>query len=155
LVALRNCGLTCLPGSWYIVTAKMEINSHTITIVPRYCETDQAGVIHHTVYPIWFEMGRTELLRANGYAYRDLEKEGICFVVIELTVKYRRPAFYDEQLSLVTTCTGVSAARVEHTYTLKRAATGLVIAEGSTILACVDAEGRIRRMPGFMGPQGP
>jgi acyl-CoA thioester hydrolase len=46
--------------------------SHTIQVVPRYVETDQAGVIHHSVYAVWLEMGRTELLRANGLAYRDL-----------------------------------------------------------------------------------
>ncbi len=82
---------------------KTTINSHKITIVPRYCETDQAGVVHHTVYPIWFEMGRTELLRANGLVYKDLEKAGIYFVVVQLNVKYRRPALYDEKLELTTT----------------------------------------------------
>ncbi|MHC4372792.1 MAG: acyl-CoA thioesterase [Planctomycetota bacterium] len=50
------------------------IAEHTIPIVPRYSETDQAGVVHHTVYPVWFEMGRTELLRVNGLAYSELEK---------------------------------------------------------------------------------
>ena len=45
------------------------VDQCTITIVPRYSETDQSGVVHHTVYPVWFEMGRTELLRANGLAY--------------------------------------------------------------------------------------
>ena len=59
---------------------KNNIKSHTINIVPRYAETDQAGVVHHTVYPVWLEMGRTELLRANGLAYRDLEKKGTMFV---------------------------------------------------------------------------
>ena len=79
---------------------RMTIDSFTITIVPRYCETDQAGVVHHTAYPVWFEMGRTELLRANGLAYSDLKKAGIYFVVAELTAKYRSPALYDEKLEL-------------------------------------------------------
>lgn len=130
----------------------MKTDSHTITIVPRYCETDQAGVVHHTVYPVWFEMGRTELLRANGYAYRDLEKTGVYFVVVELTAGYRRPAFYDEQLRLTTTCTAISSARVEHAYQLKRTESGLLLAQGNTILACVDAKGKIQRMPEFMYP---
>ena len=130
----------------------MKTDNHTITIVPRYCETDQAGVVHHTVYPIWFEMGRTELLRANGYAYRDLEKNGVYFVVVKLSAGYHRPAFYDEQLSLTTTCTAISSARVEHTYQLKRTESGLLLAEGNTTLACVDARGKIQRMPQFMYP---
>jgi len=131
-----------------------KITSHTITIVPRYHETDQAGVVHHCVYPVWFEMGRTELLRANGLAYKDLEAAGIMFVVVELTVRYRRPARYDEPIKLTTICSNVTAAKVEHKYTLTNPAENdVVLAEGSTILACVDREGKVRRMPGFMYPE--
>ncbi|MBN1818513.1 MAG: acyl-CoA thioesterase [Sedimentisphaerales bacterium] len=124
--------------------------SHTITIVPRYCETDQAGVVHHTVYPVWFEMGRTELLRANGVAYSELEKTGVLFVVYQLSVKYHRPAYYDEPLELTTVCTKVSPARVEHAYQLKRPSSGLLLAEGATVLACIDKSGRPQRVPDFM-----
>ncbi len=129
------------------------VQSHTIEIVPRYNETDQAGVIHHTVYPIWFEMGRTELLRANGMAYSDLEKTGTFFVVAELTLKYRRPALYDEKLDLTTTCTNITAARIEHTYQLFRKQTKLLLVEGKSILACVDDNGKPRRIPSFMYPE--
>ncbi len=128
------------------------VNSHAITVAPRYCETDQAGVVHHTVYPIWFEMGRTELLRANGIAYSELEKTGTFFVVFKLSVKYHRPAYYDEQLELITTCTKISAARVEHSYQLKRKGSGLLLAEGETTLARVDKDGRPGRVPSFMFP---
>ncbi len=131
---------------------KTTIDRFAITIVPRYCETDQAGVVHHTVYPIWFEMGRTELLRANGLAYSELEKAGVYFVVAELNIKYHRPALYDEKLELTTTCTNVSTARVEHSYCLKRQSTSLLLAEGNSTLACVDAQGKVRRMPDFMYP---
>ncbi|MHC5157260.1 MAG: acyl-CoA thioesterase [Planctomycetota bacterium] len=130
-----------------------KIAEHTITIIPRYSETDQAGVVHHTVYPVWFEMGRTELLRVNGLAYSELEKAGTFFVVAELTAKYRRPCFYDEQLELTTTCTNITRTRVEHSYQLKRADTGVLLAEGTSILACVDKSGRPRRMPEFMYPE--
>ncbi len=129
---------------------KTTIKDHTITIVPRYCETDQAGVVHHTVYPIWFEMGRTELLRANGVAYKNLEQAGVFFVVADLSVKYRRPALYDEKLHLTTIASNVTAARVEHTYQLINAETKIILAEGSSILACVDETGRPKRIPGFM-----
>jgi acyl-CoA thioester hydrolase len=129
---------------------RLTIQSHTITVVPRYAETDKGGIIHHSVYPVWFEMGRTELLRANGIAYRDLEAQGIFFVMVELRVKYRRPAFYDEQLLLETTCSNVTAGKVEHTYKLTRPGTGVMLAEGYSTLACVDGEGKIRRIPKFM-----
>jgi len=128
------------------------IKEHTITVIPRYCETDQAGVVHHTVYPVWFEMGRTELLRVNGLAYSQLEKAGVFFVVSELTAKYRRPSFYDENLELTTICSRITNVRIEHTYILKRAETGVILAEGTSILACVDRQGKPRRMPEFMHP---
>jgi len=128
----------------------MGVDTHTIPIVPRYCETDQAGVVHHTVYAVWFEMGRTELLRANGHIYRDLERSGVFFVVVDLSIRFRRPAFYDEQLELTTTCTGLSLAKVEHTYILKRTSTGVLLAEGRSVLACVDKEGKVQRLPEFM-----
>ena len=128
------------------------MQSHTITVVPRYAETDKGGVIHHSVYPVWFEMGRTELLRADGIAYRDLEARGIFFVVAEMRIKYRRPAFYDEELLLETTCAKVTPGKVEHTYRLTRRSTGLLLAEGSSVLACVNAEGKIRRVPEFIYP---
>ena len=132
---------------------RLTIGSHTIEIVPRYAETDQAGVVHHSVYPVWLEMGRTELLRANGLAYRDLEAEGICFVVAEMNIKYRRPALYDEILQLETTCSNVTPARVEHTYRLIRPADSTLLAEARTILACVNGEGKPGRVPKFMHPE--
>jgi acyl-CoA thioester hydrolase len=128
--------------------------SHTIEIRPRYAETDQGGVVHHSVYPVWLEMGRTELLRINGLAYRDLEKTGFLFVVAELRIKYRRPAFYDESLALETAQSRVTASRVEHTYRLTRNQTGLLLAEAHSTLACVDREGRLQRIPEFMSPAG-
>ncbi len=128
------------------------INCHSIKVVGRYCETDQGGVIHHSVFPIWFEMGRTELLRANGMAYKDLEKSGVFFVIAELNVKYRRPALYDENLMLETTCINVTAARINHAYKLTRE-NGLILAEGSTVLACIDNVGKPRRIPSFFLPE--
>jgi acyl-CoA thioester hydrolase len=129
------------------------IQSHTITIVPRYAETDRGGVVHHSVYPVWFEMGRTELLRVNGMAYKDLEEAGVLFVVAELNIKYRRPAKYDEKLQLETSCSEVSASRVEHIYKLTRCRDRVILAEGSSVLACVNAQGKICRIPKFMYPE--
>jgi acyl-CoA thioester hydrolase len=131
----------------------MNIQQHTISIVPRYAETDKGGVVHHSVHPVWFEMGRTELLRANGIAYKDLEKAGVFFVVARLNIKYRRPVQYDEKLELETTCSLVTASKVEHTYKLTRCSDGVVLAEGSSVLACVSAEGKLQRIPEFMYPQ--
>ena len=131
----------------------INIESIIIQIKPRYAETDQGGVVHHSVYPVWFEIGRTELLRANGLAYKDLEKEGVFFVVSELHIRYRRGAYYDEELELETVCSKVTIGRVEHTYSLKRSKDKTIVAEGSTVLACLDKEGNVQRIPEFMKPQ--
>jgi acyl-CoA thioester hydrolase len=111
----------------------------------EFCETKNYS--ESSVHPVWFEMGRTELLRANGLAYKDLEQVGVFFVVAELRIKYRRPAQYDEKLHLETTCSAVTAGKVEHSYKLTRCSDGAILAEGSSILACVNAEGKIRRIP--------
>jgi len=127
---------------------QLTIQNHKIIVVPRYAETDKGGVVHHSVYPVWFEMGRTELLRANGVAYKDLEAAGVFFVVARLNIKFCRPAQYDERLELETTCSVVTAAKVEHVYKLTR--DGVILAEGDSVLACVDEKGRVRRVPEFM-----
>ncbi len=114
---------------------RMTVQSHTTPILPRYAETDKTGVVHHSVYPVWFEMGRTELLRANGIAYKDLEQAGVLFVVARLCIKYRRPAMYDQELQLETHCSAVTAGKVEHSYRLIRSSDGELLAEASTVLA--------------------
>ncbi len=132
---------------------KTTVNSCTVTIRPRYSETDQGGVVHHSVYPVYFELGRTELLRANGLAYKDLEASGVFFVVAELNIRYRQPAEYDEELLLETVCGEVTPAKVKHNYKLRRKSDGMLLTEGWSVLVCVDKDGKIRRMPGFMYPE--
>ena len=123
------------------------VRSHIITILPRYAETDRGGVVHHSVFPVWFEMGRTELLRASGTAYKDLEVAGVFFVMAELHIKYRKPAVYDEKLQLETTCTAVNHGSIEHSYKLTRCCDGVILTEGSSKLACIDSNGKLRRVP--------
>jgi acyl-CoA thioester hydrolase len=126
------------------------LESHRIKIAARYYETDQSGVVHHSVYPMWFEMGRTELLRANGLVYKKFEEEGMFFVVVELHVRYHLPARYDEELELETTSTRWSRATQEHSYRLTRCQDGALLTEGSTVLACVNRSGQVRRIPRYI-----
>ena len=121
----------------------------SIDIRVRYCECDPMGVVHHTVYPVWFEMGRTELLRQTGRTYREFEDAGIFLAVVRLEASYKRPARYDDVVQLRTTLAKVGAVKVEHTYELLRGEDLLVT--GATTLACLDREGRARAMPeGFL-----
>ncbi len=120
--------------------------SGRIEIRVRYSECDPMGVAHHTAYPVWFEMGRTELLRATtGLRYRDLEAQGVFLAVVKLDVRYKRPARYDDVLGLETTMTGSGRAKLEHAYELFR--DGVLLATGSTTLVCLDSGGRPRPLP--------
>jgi len=117
---------------------------HDIPIRVRYCETDAMGFLHHSNFLSYFEMGRTELFRAQGGDYRKMEEGGHFFVVVEMNVKYRAPARFDDLLSLRTRVVRVTPAKLEHAYKLSR--DGMVIADAHSILACVDREGRVRRI---------
>ena len=69
--------------------------THAASIRVRYAETDQMGIAHHAEYFAWFEVGRTELLRAAGLTYRDLEARGVHFPVIGTEARFLRPAYYE------------------------------------------------------------
>lgn len=127
-----------------------ELTSMDIEFRVRYAETDQMGFVHHANYLVYFEMGRVELLRARGLSYRDLEAQGYLLVVVKASVRYHRPARYDDLLWLRTTVARVTAARIDHTYKLFRG--DELLAEGETTLACVDREGRIQRIPDILRP---
>jgi len=124
------------------------MTTHEMQIRVRYRECDPMGVVHHTVYPIWFEMGRTELLRMTGVSYRDLEEQGILLAVVGLKVRYRRPARYDEVLRLETSLRSVGRVKVEHAYRLLRDDELLVT--GETTLACLNAAGEARPLPDLL-----
>jgi acyl-CoA thioester hydrolase len=117
----------------------------SIEIRVRYCECDPMGVVHHTVYPVWFEMGRTELLRATGRTYRELEQAGVFLAVVRMQVAYRRPARYDDALRLETTLVTAGHVKIEHTYELFRG--DELLCTGATTLACLDRDGRARALP--------
>ena len=119
--------------------------SGEITIRVRYAETDRMGLLHHANYLVYFEQGRTELLRSLGLAYKDLEDQGYLLVITRAEVRYRSPARYDDLLTLRTTVERTTAVRIDHRYELVR--DGTLIAEGSTTLACVDREGRVQALP--------
>jgi acyl-CoA thioester hydrolase len=120
------------------------------------------GVAHHAAYIPWLEIGRTELLRASGVSYADLERHGIFLVITKLDMKYRRPIFYDDLVEVRTRWIGGSRVKIEHSYELfiaERAgkpldlSTAIPIALGSTTLACINREGRPQPLPDWLTPQ--
>ena len=118
------------------------VTQHEIEIRVRYNETDPGGYLHHASYFTYFEMGRTELLRAAGGNYRDMEQQGLFVVVVKAECRYRRPARYDEVLRLRTTVTRVTRAKIEHQYDLYRG--DELLALGHVTLAIVDRNGHVQ-----------
>lgn len=122
-----------------------------IQIRVRYAETDRMGLLHHAQYLVYFEQGRTEWLRQQGISYRDLEDAGYLLVVVQAQVKYRRPAYYDDVLTLRTSLHRITPVRIEHRYELYRH--GELLAEGETTLACVDRQGKLQPLPALLRPK--
>lgn len=120
------------------------VREHVMDIRVRYAETDAMGFLHHAVYPIYFEMGRTELFRSQGGNYRTLEERGLFFVVVELNCKYQLPARYDDLLTLRTTVKRVTFVKLEHEYQIHRG--GEAIMSGRTVLACIDRDGKVQKL---------
>ena len=119
--------------------------SGEIKIRVRFSETDKMGITWHGNYFSWFEMGRTELLRDTGLAYRDLEESGTMFAVVSAECSFKHPARYDDVLTLRTRIVKITPIRIEHEYRLYR--DSLLLAVGKTVLASVDLEGKIKPIP--------
>ncbi len=113
----------------------------------RYPEVDRMGVAHHIHHFVWFEIGRTELMRGRGMAYARLEEEGIYLPVIEAACTYRAPVRYDDLLRVRTSLTEVGPVRVAFAYSIERDGDGAVVATGRTAHAAVDGQGRPKRLP--------
>ena len=122
--------------------------THEMQIRVRYQETDGQRRVHHANFLTYFEMGRTEMLRAHGMTYREFEEAGLFMVVSDVNIKYHAPAEYDDLLLLRTRVEKIGAAHIKHAYEVIRGSSILVT--GSTTVVCVDLEGRIRRLPEWM-----
>jgi len=105
------------------------------------------GVVYYANYFVWFEVGRTDLLRNSGSTYRELEADGISLPVIEAHCEYRRAACYDDELEIQTMGTLLSPIRVEFVYEVIRPVDAAVIATGRTVHASLDRDGRPCRLP--------
>jgi acyl-CoA thioester hydrolase len=112
----------------------------------RFCETDLMGIVHHSNYAQYMELGRVEWLRRRGMTYADWARRGLHLPVVELTIRYRAPARFDDELDVETTLAEVRAASVRFEYRIRRPADDTLCAEGATRLARVDADHVLRRI---------
>jgi acyl-CoA thioester hydrolase len=104
----------------------------------RYAETDQMGVVYHSNYLVWFEVGRVELIRQMGLNYKQMEEEDGCGIsVVDVHVRYRAPARYDDELVIETRLLAARGAVIKFGYRILRVADGVLLCEGETVHVCV------------------
>jgi len=114
----------------------------------RYVETDQMGVVYHTNYLIWFEVGRVEFLRQLGFTYRDMERQDGCYIaVVDARCRYRAPARYDDQILVRTFFKNLRASLIHFGYEILREPEMTLLAEGETTHIVTDAQMQRRELP--------
>jgi acyl-CoA thioester hydrolase len=117
----------------------------------RYGETDQMGYAYYGIYAQYYEVGRVEAMRLMGFSYKDIEARGILMPVIDFTISYKKPAFYDDEITVITCINHLpSGFRFPFEYECRNAA-GELINTGSVTLVCIDkATGKMCRIPAWL-----
>ncbi|HLW63304.1 MAG TPA: thioesterase family protein [Flavobacterium sp.] len=126
------------------------MSQHQTKIRVRYAETDQMGVVYHGNYAQYFEIGRVEWLRNQGVSYKELEQNGIMLPVVSLTMNYKKPAFYDEELTVTTSLKYLGGAKIAFDYEITNAQ-GDLLTTAHTVLVFVDMKTkRPTQVPKFL-----
>jgi len=124
------------------------IEYHDTTVRVRYAETDQMGVVYHSNYLIWFEVGRVELMRALGFEYKAMETEDDCHIVVaDVHCRYEKPARYDELLRIRTRIAEWRNRIVKFSYEIFRDADNMLLATGDTTHIICGRNGRPKSLP--------
>ncbi len=105
-------------------------------IVARYAETDRMGVVHHSVYPIWYEVARTDFIKKIGMSCSDIEKNGIMMPIVEVKSKYIYPAYYEDELIIEAKIKLLNPVKIEFEYLIFR--DDICIHKGTTLQAWTD-----------------
>ncbi len=118
----------------------MKVYETELTV--RYAETDQMGIVHHSRYYPWFEVGRTEFFASGGMRYGDMEKRGVMLPLVETSCRYIVPARYEDVVVIRTSVAELSPVKIRFAYDVVRKADGVLLARGGTLLAFTDTNFR-------------
>ncbi len=114
----------------------------------RYAETDKMGVVYHTNFFVWMEIGRVEFIRQLGFDYKQMEVEDDCHLpVVDARCRYRTPARYDEEIVVRTELRNVRDSLIRFAYVIERLADQAVLAEGETTHLVVNSKMEKKRFP--------
>lgn len=121
---------------------------HETEIRVRYAETDKMGIVHHSNYYVWFELGRSEYCRAKGFSYLEMEDQANAqLVVAESSCRYKSPAFYEDMLTVRSNVAKVRSRSISFNYQVYRAADDTLIAVGETLHIVTDKNNKITTLP--------
>lgn len=121
---------------------------HETEIRVRYAETDQMGIVHHSNYLVWFEVGRSEYCRARGFSYKEMEeKAGALMVVAESYCRYKSPAYYEDLLKIRTRVEEIRSRSLRFIYEVYRPSDEMLLAEGETLHLVTDENKKVRSLP--------
>jgi acyl-CoA thioester hydrolase, YbgC/YbaW family len=120
---------------------------HETEIRVRYVETDKMGIVHHSNYLVWFEAGRSDLCRARGFSYIQMEADNALMTVAETYVRYKSPAYYEDVLTIRTQLAEMRSRSIRFVYEVVRASDETVIAEGETLHIVTDENSKVRTIP--------
>lgn len=128
----------------------MSLDKKTVKIRVIYADTDAMGIVYHTNYIRWFEIGRTEFFRNIGIAYRDVESKGFNLPLTQAYCHYHLPARYDDLVLLETNIDFVKRASMKFVHKIWDEGHKSLLAEGYTIHACTDSSGKVIRIPAMI-----
>ncbi len=118
------------------------------TVRVRYAETDQMGYVYYGNFFVWLEVGRVELLRQLGFAYKEMEQHDDSYIVVaEASCRYLRPALYDDLLRIRTRITAARRRTLRFAYEIRNHSTGALLATGETTHVICDHNGRPKTLP--------
>ena len=125
----------------------MNPNVHTTEVKVRYAETDKMGIVYYANYLVWFEVGRTEYLLAEGLDYRDVEKDGLFMAVVESHCVYKAPARYGDDVIIQSWPSDVKHSSLKFNYKVLRKKDNFLLAEGYTTHVLIDKDVKPRKIP--------
>ena len=128
----------------------MSSSTHTTELRIRYNEVDKMGVVHHSRFFVFFEIGRTELLRKSGFTYREFEDKKLFLPIINVSCSYKAPIKYDDVIKVETTMDRMTSVKIEHSYNIWNHDKTILHATAKTTLACVNEKGELQKIPDFM-----
>jgi len=121
---------------------------HETNVRVRYAETDKMGIVHHSNYLVWFELGRSEFCRSRGFSYLEMEeKENALMVVAEVYCRYKSPAHYEDVLTVRTSVAEIRSRSLRFIYEIYRDTDQKLLAEGETLHVVTDKNKKVRSLP--------